>query len=172
MRELPNDFYDARADELLSQNKRAKLSRFYLLADDFCRQTADFFKEYSLYEIPEILNDSSEKIFISPFGFALLIKRIFDLSNNADEFIPQITRDNENLFISFKLDTSSIENFLYREMSSLASLSGLGFKTKPGEVTFSAEIIKSELINIYAGKIRLVLSALKDLLMNPIYKKI
>ena len=171
MKTLPDDFYDELTATPVSKLASQMNSRIYIPCHEFYKEVSDFFDVYdkgSFYaESPE---KTMEKIFINPNGLSYIVKRLVNILPTPDELILSLYRSEESLCLKFQLDTADIGNVLYHEMCQLASKSGFGFIMKQDCIILSSEIIKSEILNVYAGKVRLVYAALKDMLMNPIFK--
>ena len=167
MTELPLDYYDLMPVSPKSRLDAQLNSKFYISRNDFCADIDSFFEIYGKGSFSTKASDSdSKKIFVSPMGFSFIVKRIIGLLPSPDELKILIGEENGILYIDFEMDTSSIENLLFKELCRLASRSGMGFIMKPHMLTLTAEIISSDSLNVYAGKERIVFTALESTIIR------
>ena len=172
MNTLPDDFYDELTAPTVSRLASQLTARSYIPLNEFCEEVSDFFDVYdkgSFYA--EAQKKSMNKLFVNPVGLSYIVKRLVNLLPTPDHLILSLYRSEDNLYLKFMLDTSDIGNLLFHELCEIASKSGFGFIMKSDYVILSAEIMESEILNVYAGKARYVYAALKDMLMNPTLKR-
>ena len=172
MRELPDDFYDHVTAPPVTKLASQLNSRIYIPRWEFCNEVADFFDVWGKGKFSEQVSPkNTDKLFLNPDGLSYILKRLVNLLPTPEELIVSILEEDGKVCLKFLLDTSGIQNLLYHELCQLAAKSGFGFIMKPDCVILTSEIIECETLEVYAGKVRLVYAALKDIFMNPIFKR-